>query len=495
MRKVSGVVADGMASTSFARSVLPASPAPVDIEKEPGSYRDRNGSVFYRGGRVFRFLSREAAANWRQLERTKFFAAMRGEGQIIDTWEVDAAAEGLLRGGWATTLEHARIPFVSYPYEWAFGMLKSAAVLHLELMRSALAEGMILKDSTPYNVQWQGAHPVFIDVPSFEPLERGAPWVGYRQFCELFLYPLMLQAYKDVDFRPWLRGRINGIPAEEMHGLMSGRDLLRPGVLLHVAAQSALQRRYGGSGRDMRGALAQAGFDKVLIERNVNKLTALVSKLEPARKRTEWSDYDRTHSYDETEFAKKAEFVRAAAASRRWRLAWDLGCNTGTFSRIVAEHAEYVVAMDSDRMAIEHLYQRERAGAAFGRILPLVIDVADASPNQGWRLVERKGLAERGRPDLTVCLALVHHIVISANIPLANFIGWLAGLGTSLVIEFVGRGDEMVKTLLANREDQYSDYDPENFRTVLSAHFDIRDEQELKDGKRRIFFAEARSGG
>jgi hypothetical protein len=251
-------------------------------------------------------------------------------GSIVETRDADPGLAPEAAG----VIEHTRIPFVSYPYEWTFGMLKDAALLHLDLMRDALAAGMILKDATPYNVQWRGMQPVFIDIPSFEPLGRGEPWVGYRQFCELFLYPLMLQAYKGVDFRPWLRGRIDGIPAEEMHRLMSGRDLLRPGVLLHVAAQSALQRRYEGSGRDMRGSLARAGFDKSLIVNNVAKLRTLVAKLSPGRDRTQWSDYDRTHSYDAAEFEQKAAFVRDAAATRHWQRAWDIGCNTGTFSRI-----------------------------------------------------------------------------------------------------------------------------------------------------------------
>ncbi|WP_159585452.1 methyltransferase [Chelativorans xinjiangense] len=462
-------------------------------ELEPGSYRDRNGAVFYRDGRVFRYVSERALENWRHLREAPFFESFRSEGRIIETSLADPRKENIALGAWAGVLEHARIPYVSYPYEWTFGMLKDAALLHLDLMRGALRADMILKDSSPYNIQWNGVHPVFIDVPSFEPLKKGEPWVGYRQFCELFLYPLMLAAYKGIDFRPWLRGRIDGIPAEEMRALMSARDLVRPGVLLHVAAQSALQKRYAGGRQDMRGALADAGFGKALIERNVERLTALVSKLEPARTKTEWSDYDRTHSYDDGELARKAEFVRRAAASRRWRLAWDLGCNTGTFSRIAAEHADYVVAMDGDWMAIEHFYRREKAGAASKSILPLVVNLADASPNQGWRGVERKGIAERGRPELTLCLALIHHIVITANIPLADFIEWLAGLGTAVVIEFVGRDDEMVQTLLANREDQYNDYHPEIFRALLETHFDIKAEEALKGGRRHIYFAEAKA--
>ncbi|PZN14055.1 MAG: methyltransferase [Proteobacteria bacterium] len=463
------------------------------IQTEPGSYRDRNGCVFYRGNRIFRGLSKAALENWEALQRAPFFEANRKSGKIVDTWSVDPQKEGLAEGSWAGIVEHARIPFISYPYEWPFGMLKDAALLHLDLMCQALACGMILRDSSPYNIQWNGVHPVFIDIPSFAPLRKGEPWVGYRQFCELFLYPLMLQAYKGADFRPWLRGRIDGIPAEDMRRLMSARDLLRPGVLLHVVAQSALQQRYSSKGVNVKSQLATAGFDKSLIKRNVNKLADLVAKLVPPPIKTEWSDYDRTHSYDEKEFQRKLEFVRAAAATRRWRLVWDLGCNTGTFSRVAAEHADYVVAMDGDWMAIERFYQHEKAGAASRTILPLVVNLADASPNQGWRGAERKGLAERGRPELTLCLALIHHIVISANIPLADFIDWLASLGTAVVIEFVGRDDEMVQILLANRDDQYDDYQPDIFRQLLAARFDIRAEQDLKSGKRRIYFAEPKA--
>ena len=466
---------------------LEADLSAATIEREPGSFRDRNGAVFYRGGRVFRTLSPSALANWRLLEKTDFFAKRVALGQIVGTREADAAIGPTQAAG---ALEHDRVPFVCYPYEWTFGMLKDAALLHLELMRDALAEDMILKDASPYNIQWNGACPVFIDIPSFVPLGRGEPWVGYRQFCELFLYPLMLQAYKGIDFRPWLRGRIDGIPTEEMRHLMSWRDLARSGVLLHVVAQSMLQRRYSGGGRNVRGALVDAGFHKTLIVNNVMKLSRLIANLSPMRKRTEWSDYDRTHSYDAPEAERKAAFVSDAAAARRWRLVWDLGCNTGTYSRIVAAQADYVVAMDGDPIAAESLYGGLKDEKERTSILPLVMNLTDASPNQGWLGKERKGLGERGRPDLTLCLALIHHIVITANVPLDEFIGWLADLGTSVVIEFVGRDDEMVQILLANREDQYQDYDEKNFYNLLSSRFNVLSEQVLKDGKRKIYFAE-----
>ncbi len=181
--------------------------------------------------------------------------------------------------------------------------------------------------------------------------------------------------------------------------------------------------------------------------------------------------------------------MRKAASSRRWRRIWDLGCNTGTFSRIAAEHADVVVAMDGDWLAVEHLYQSQKQRPARGSILPLVVDLSDPSPGQGWRGTERKPLPDRGRPDLTLCLALIHHFVISANIPMADFMRWLAGLGTALVIEFVDRDDEMAEMLLRNKDDQYDDYRPQVFEALLSEYFNVRDSRTLKGGKRSIYFA------
>jgi SAM-dependent methyltransferase len=460
---------------------------------EPGSYRDRNGTVFYRGGEVFRGINAKALANWRRLTTTQFFQDFTKRGSIVRTELVDGPNWEIPGRPWAGVLRHDLIPFVSYPYEWTFGMLKDAALLHLELMSAALQEDFILKDSSPYNVQWHGVRPVFIDIPSFEVLQPGQPWVGYRQFCELFLYPLMLLAYKRVDFRPWLRGNIDGISAASLRPLLSLRDLVRPGVAIHLVAHNALQRRYSGKESNVTSALGQAGFDKSLIVRNVANLRKIVSGMTAGSGRTAWSDYASTHSYGEADFEVKRAFVRSAAEFRQWRRVWDLGCNTGTFSKIVAKCADYVLATDGDPVAVEHLYQELKEDPCGGTILPLVIDLSDPSPGQGWRGCERKPLPDRGKPDLTLCLALIHHVVIGKNVPMTDFIDWLASLGTALVIEFVGRDDEMVELLLRNKDDQYDDYRLEVFEASLSEHFEISARQTLKGGKRSIYFALPRS--
>ena len=188
-------------STPEASAGMPSTA--TGFELEPGSFRDPTSRVFYRDGGVYRALSARATEAWDRLAETKFYLAAVESGKLVRSEKVTDVEPP--PGEWAAVLRHERIPFVSYPYEWTFSMLKDAALLQLDLVEAALAEDFILKDSTPFNIQFRGKQPVFIDIGSFEVLEQGEPWIGRRQFLQMFLYPLMLRAYRDVPFQPWLR--------------------------------------------------------------------------------------------------------------------------------------------------------------------------------------------------------------------------------------------------------------------------------------------------
>ena len=446
--------------------------------------------MIYAGGNVLRVLNDEGLADWEAFAASEAGRELLERGAVVGTERVGLdEVPDEVTGGAAGVLRHERVPFVSYPYEWTFGMLKDAALLQLDLLRTALRDDFVLKDSSPYNVQWCGARPVFIDVGSFERLPQGEPWVGYRQFCMLYLYPLMLQAYRDVPFQPWLRGSIDGITPEQCRNLLSLRDLLRRGVFTHVYLHAKLDRRYADTTRDVKSELKRAGFRKELILANVNRLERLIRRLTWRPAGSEWQDYGATHSYSAEDADRKADFVQRAAETRRWRRVWDLGCNDGRFSRIAAANAGYVVAVDADQVVVERLYQelkRERDGS----ILPLTMNVADPSPGLGWRGRERSTLAERGRPDLTICLALVHHIAITANVPIAEFLGWLRSLDTWLVIEFPTPDDPMVKRLLAaKRERTHADYERGAFERALRDSFHVETSLELSSGTRALYLA------
>ena len=453
---------------------------------EPGSFRDPESRVFYAGGEVYRALSSagledfEALASSGLLEDARIVGTERAESPPVATPLLAKEVAGVLR--------HDRIPFVSYPYEWTFSMLKDAALLQLDLLLAALDHGLILKDSTPYNVQFVGARPVFIDVGAFERLREEELWVGYRQFCMLYLYPLLLQATKGVSFQPWLRGSIDGIRPAEMRGLMSFRDRFRRGLTTNVFLQARLDQR-DRSGAGIKREVKRAGLGKQLILANVRKMRKLVARLEWSPPEGIWLAYGEHNTYTDDDARRKDDFVREIATSHPWDLVWDFGCNNGRHSRIAAEGARHVVAIDADQGPVELLY-RELRDAGDQRILPLTMNVADPSPRLGWRGLERASLLERGQPDLVLALALVHHIAIGANVPVRDIVDWVASLGGALLVEFPTREDPMVQKLLApKREGLHPDYERGFFERCLHEAFDVRRTDELGSGTRILYFA------
>ncbi len=463
---------------------------------EPGSFRDRDSRVVISDGAVLRALSPEGAEDWRLLAGSPLLDSLVAEGSLVATEQVDVSRigdAGLLPNGVEAALEHERIPFVSYPYEWTFSMLRDAALLQLEIGIAAIDEGLSLKDATPYNVQFRGSAPVFIDVGSFEKLPEGDPWVGYRQFCMLYLYPLMFQAHKDLPFQPWLRGSIEGIQPIDAIKVFSMRDRFRRGVFVHASLHARLDRRANRSGPgDADAPTKKRTVKPEAVQAHMGSMKRLVEKLRWKAGESAWSGYRQDNTYSDEDDRRKQEFVDEVVSSERPGLTWDMGCNDGAYSRIADRNSDLVVAFDFDHATVEALYRslREEGNTT---ILPLVADLADPSPALGWRGLERRTLVDRGAPDLTLALALIHHVSISANIPVADFLDWAAELGSALVIEFPKRDDPMVRALLANKQDGANpDYELEVFESELERRFTVERREQLPSGDRVLFFARPR---
>lgn len=464
---------------------------------EPGSFRDRDSRVVISDGAIYRALSPEGAEDWTAFSGSPLLAQLTAAGKVIATREVDPAVLGenrdLLPTGVTKFLEHDRVPFISYPYEWTFSMLQDAAKLQLELGASAIDFDLNLKDATPYNVQFLGSRPTFIDVGSFEKIAEGEPWIAYRQFCMLYLYPLLFQAHKDIPFQPWMRGSIDGIQPIDAIKVFSLRDRLRRGVFLHTALHARLDRRANRSGpgsaeENKTRRKVKPGQIKAQLE----SMNRLVSKLKWKAGETSWSGYRQSNTYSDDDDRRKQAFVAEVAATEKPGLTWDMGCNDGAYSRIAAASSELVIAFDFDHATVEALYRslREEGNT---KILPLVSNLADPSPALGWRGLERKTLADRGNPDLMLALALIHHVSISANIPIADFLQWARDLGTTLLIEFPKRTDPMVRALLANKHAGANpDYEEDNFERELEKRFTVDRREELPSGDRILYLAHPR---
>jgi hypothetical protein len=428
-------------------------------------------------------------ANFRALSQLDFFRQEAGRGRIVGTRaldEDDPRSIAIKAQGWAGALEHDRVPFLSYPYEWTFSMLKDAALLHLDLLEESLKAGWVIKDSTPYNIQFVGSAPAFIDIPSFVRRPPGDYWRGYRQFCMLFLYPLLLTAHRGIPFQGLLRASLDGLSPGEIAPFFAGFSGFRRGILSHVKLPAALERRAVTKGANGATEVAKPQSDAMVLGL-VQSMRRLVSNLATPVAATMWSDYGDTHSYDRASIKEKATFVEQAAARGRCKMAWDLGSNTGAFSELLESRADHVISVDADHECVERLYLRLRARDG-RKILPLVMNLANPSPNQGWASGERLAFDSRNKPDLILGLALIHHICLGNNVPISNFLDWLVMTRARLIIEFVDRSDSMVRELLERKTEAHEDYSLANFERELRRRYEILSSAPLKRGERRIYY-------
>lgn len=422
--------------------------------------------------------SYSAAYDW--LLDSGLYTELTQRGLLIPHEEVDrslafdTSAERVLRP--------ERVPFISYPYEWCFSQLQDAALTTLEVHRTAIEHGMALKDASAFNIGFHRGRPVFLDTLSFDPWREGEPWQAYRQYCEHFLAPLSLMAKRDLRLGRLLRIHLNGIPLDLASRMLPAASWLRPSVALHIHLHAATQRRYAGQPVERRsravGRRAMLGL--------VDSLRAATRSLRPGSGGEGWAEYYSGTNYSGASFQRKASLVRAYLQKLRPQTVWDLGANTGVFSRIAAETAGLVVSVDFDQQAVEANYRRLREEGV-ENICPLWVDLANPSAGLGWANTERMSLAERGPADTVLALALVHHLAIGNNVPLDAVADFLARLGRTLIIEFVPKSDSQVQRLLVSRRDIFSDYQRDSFETAFARHFRILRAEQISGSERTVY--------
>lgn len=447
------------------------------------SFRDPSGFVYVADGTLFRQVNKSYSAHYDLLMQSGLYESLVGSSWLIPHEQVGPVPPEAHR-----VLKPEVVPYVSYPYEWCFSQLKDAALLTLDVQVRSLSFGMVLKDASAYNVQFIGARPVFIDTLSFQAYEEGAPWVGYRQFCQHFLGPLALMAHRDLRLRNLTTGFIDGVPLDLVAHLLPWPTWLRYGLLAHIHLHAGSQRRHrdaGSSGAPVRVPTLSRTRLLALME----SLRASIRSCHLPDRRTEWSHY-----YDETNYSQESMSAKEALVMRlvdetadSGDITHDIGANTGRFSRLVAGPLRYVVSHDIDELAVERNYlEARRLGR--GDVLPLVTDLAQPSPAIGWALDERPSALERMARGTVIALALVHHLAISNNVPLGQLASLFSRLANTLIIEFVPKEDSQVRRLLATREDVFPEYTLTEFEAAFSRLFVIT-RREAVPGTVRTLFA------
>jgi hypothetical protein len=446
------------------------------------SFRDPSGFVFFRAGVLYRQVNLAGREDYHILMDSGLYQDLVSADLLVSHEEIEEPA--FITPEAYKILRPEPIEFISYPYEWCFGEYKRAALATLAIQKRALKHGASLKDSSAYNIQFKNGKPVLIDTLSFEPYREGEPWTAYRQFCQHFYAPLALMAYNDVRLGQLMRVFIDGIPLDLASRLLPRKTRLNFSHQVHLHLHARSQQRYADKATNRQDVKGRINRQQLLGL--INSLESGIRKLTWKNPGTEWSDYLSAHNYSPGAQEHKAQIVAQFVEQTNPGSVWDLGANTGIYSRLASQRGIPTVSFDIDPGAVEQNYDQVIAQKE-SRLLPLLLDLSNPSPDLGWHLQERSSLFGRGPVDMVFALALVHHLAIANNVPLEELAQFFASLCRWLVIEFVPKSDSQVKRLLSMREDIFPDYTEAGFEEAFSGSFEILSRQPIRESERTLY--------
>ncbi len=445
----------------------------------PASYRDPSGFMFEKEGVLYRQVNNLFKEHYDLFIQSGCYNYFTEQGQLIPHESIHENLTGT--ANWYLTLKPEKIDFISYPYEWSFDMLKDAALLTLQMAKDAITFGLVLKDATPYNVQWHKGRLIFIDSLSFEKYNEKEPWIAYRQFCESFLGPLLMMYYQKIPLHPLLLAYPEGIPLSLVKKFLPGRSRFSLYTYLHIHVHAGIA---SAKRKDNTRSLV---FSKQKMLNLLGSLETLIKKLQFSQRESTWSAY-----YNEA--ARRNEYLdekKKIVASWIDQLpgigkAADLGANDGEFSKLLALKQIDVLATHAEALLINNLYLQIKTGAV-KNIQPLILDLSTPTPAIGVNNEEHSSFLQRCQVHLCLALALVHHLAIGKNIPFEKIATFFAGIGHFLVIEFIPKDDEKIQLMLAGKKDIYTSYTEQVFLQAFETFFQIVNKQEIGSSGRILY--------
>lgn len=439
------------------------------IEREYSSYKDPDGYVFYQDNRVFRKVNVSFTEHYNLLKKSGIYQTLIDRKFLIPFTDFQNE-EGFF-------LEAEKIPVITYPYEWGFEQLKAAALLHLEILEICLNNNAILKDSSPFNIQFRNNKPCFIDVLSIETYENGTPWNAYKQFCEFFLAPLLLSNYFPGNWNKQLAIHLEGIPLKEAAALLPYKARFNSLSLMHIIAHSKFASKHDGSKKTTNIAK-----EKTLSI--IKHLKLGISELKARDQNSNWTSYEAKVPYSSDEFTEKKSVIEKWIADKKYETVLDIGANHDVFAALFFDKAVNVVAIDNDALVIDQLYRKQKKSSA--NFIPLNVDITMASPAMGINLKERTDFFKRVKPEMTIALAVVHHLFQNRNIPLTYIAEIFSTFSKELIIEFVTEQDEQF-IKIQNPNNKW-EYNKQRFENEFSTYFTTHEVVEIKKDKRFLYY-------
>jgi len=449
--------------------------------RHSASFRDPSGNILVKDNNIYRVIYPIYFSQYKALTGDGFYQKLIDAKLLIPHEQVSAGEDNII-------IKPEHIPFFSYPYEWSFSQYKHAALHTLKLQRYCLQHGYTLKDATAFNVTYHKGAPIFVDTLSFDVYEDGQPWRAYKQFIMHFLGPLVLAKYHGTDMLKTLLQYIDGMPMQKMAKMLPFSTKFNPILYTNIHLAAKYDAKYSSNEGETEKKVSISKSAQLKI---IDSLYNYIKDLQ-LNEKTQWKEYYTFTNYDADSFEYKKDLVRTWCQKINAGKVLDIGGNDGTFSRVLKDIAYDILVTDIDANAVDHNYTQVLKNRE-NNILPLVSDLLNPSPGIGLNNKERSPLLERiinSRYDVSMALALIHHISLTGNVPFDMSAKLFASLTPFLIIEFPDRGDSWVDFLLKSKREfagHFDGYNLKNFETVYAQYFDVVEKQAIANTQRTMY--------
>lgn len=397
------------------------------------------------------------------------------------------------------TLEHNYIPFPVYPHEWTPNMLYDAGELTLDLANDAFSNKLIIKDATPWNILYSDGRPIFCDIMSFITWSGCGIWDAYAQFQRTFILPLYAHNKHAWQIHSIFIDNRDGLTPQTLSSAITGLNRWSPFELQTIILPAKLSFLSIAKMRNVQNIhiIKKEKFnndlEKFILLRSLNRLRRQLNKVKPKEdKISKWSHYEMDlQHYDNCDHEKKRSFVYSGLLRAGRGRVLDIGANSGEYSLIAASQGNPVLAADVDVAALDKLYLRAKANKL--PITPVVFNIARPTPAVGWANREIDSFLKRakGKFNVVMVLALLHHLIVTERIPLELIIKLLYDLNAKyLIIEWIQPNDPRFKQIALTHGDLYKNISGETFEQELKIHFNVLERLTLNSKTRVLYLCE-----
>ncbi len=451
-------------------------------QSHTSSFRDPSGCVFTDENIVKRTINPIYFKQYNHLKDSGFFDKLFKNGLLIKHTELSSSSKEII-------IQPEQISFITYPYEWSFNQYKESALLTLKLQKYCLENNLSLKDASAFNVTFHKGKAVFIDTLSFDFYLENSPWRAYKQFITHFFGPLLLAHFHGSEVLKLMSTFIDGIPVKTVASMLPFKTKLNPFLYTNIHLLAKFEDKHN---EDYKGKTKSSSLSKKGQLNIIESLYDYIKKLE-LEEQSEWGEYYSKTNYSNDAFNLKSNIINNWIAKLKTKTIIDIGGNDGTFVRRITTKLEQALVCDIDNNAVDYNYKLIKQNKE-QFIIPFVLDVLNPSAAIGFNNKERFSFLKRIKdynPDVTLALAVIHHMSLSGNITFSMSAEFFASFSQYLIIEFPKRGDSWVERLLDSKgefKEHFDFYNTDDFEKEYIKYFDLIEKQDIEGSKRVMYF-------